>query len=74
MGLTEVLRVNTVFEGQRKYGFSMCRYFSRSSQRLAIGGLSRHFDGQREKERTAGADFRFHPDVSGVQLDNLLHD
>ncbi len=41
---------------------------------LAFGGLSRHLDGQCEQERAPGAGFGFHPDASGVQLDNLLHD
>ena len=42
--------------------------------RLEFGGLSRHLDGQCEEKRAPGAGFGFHPDASGVQLDNLLHD
>ena len=41
---------------------------------LGFGGLSRQMGRECEEKRAPGAGFGFHPDASGVQLDNLFHD
>ena len=75
MGLREVLRVDAALGSSAKgLLLEISSVSAVHLNRLTLGRLRRHLDGQGEKERTAGADFRFHPDVSGVQFDNLLHD